>query len=108
LGPTEAIDSPLYRVWGIVLGVFCVMAVFFTIWPEYASDSMLPRLRKVLRDTLGLIPVTDISSSQKKIDTTNSEISQTMVELLGVVDDARLEGARCRIDAGAVVDATGT
>ncbi len=108
LGPTDAIDGPLYRVWGIILGVLVVMAVFFTIWPEYASDSMLPRLSRMFRDTLDLIPVTTVSSSPARIDAINSEISRTLFELLGVADDAKLEGARSAIDPGAVVDACGT
>ncbi len=108
LGPTEAIDSPLYRVWGIILGVLVVTVVFFTIWKEYSSDSMLPRLRKVFHDTLELIPGTPVSAAQARIDATAMEISRTMFELLGVVDDARLEGAHSRINPSAVVDATGT
>jgi uncharacterized membrane protein YccC len=107
LGPTEAIDGPLYRIWGILLGVLVVGSVFFTIWPEYAGDSLLPRLRKAFRDTLDLIPGTPVSFSTARLDATSDDITRTMYELLGVVDDARLEGARSRIDPGAVVDATG-
>ena len=108
LSPSEAIDTPLYRVWSILLGVMIVAVVFFSIWPEYSSDSMLPRLRKALRDTLDLVPGTAVAASEASIDATSSEISQTLFELLGVVDDARLEGARSRIDPAAVVDACGT
>ena len=107
LSPTAAIDEPLYRVWGIILGVLVVGSVFFTIWPEYAGDSLMPRLRKAFIDTLELIPGTPVSVSTAKLDATSDDITRTLYELLGVVDDARLEGARSRIDPGAVVDATG-
>jgi len=107
LTPTTAIEEPLYRIWGIILGVVVVGLVFFTIWPEYASDSLLPRLRKAFRDTLDLIPGTPVSFSQAKLDAISDDITRTLYELLGVVDDARLEGSRSRIDPGAVVDATG-
>ena len=108
LRPTEAIDGPLYRVFGILIGVVVVGAVFFTIWPEYSSDSLLPRLRKAFSDTLDLIPVTAVSGSGPGIDATSKDITHTLFELLNVVDDARLEGSRSRVDAGAVVDACGT
>jgi hypothetical protein len=107
LAPTAAIEEPLYRIWGILLGVVVVGSVFFTIWPEYAGDSLLPRLRKAFRDTLDLVPGTAVSASAARIDSTTDDITHTLFELLGVVDDARLEGARSRIDPGAVVDATG-
>jgi uncharacterized membrane protein YccC len=107
LGPIEAIDSPLYRVWGILIGVMVVTVVFFTIWPEYSSDSMLPRLRKALRGTLNLVPGSPAAASVPQIDATTDEITHALFELLEVVDDARLEGARSRIDQKSVVDACG-
>ncbi len=108
LGPTTAIDGPLYRVWGIILGVMVVMAVFFTIWPEYASDSMLARMRKLLRGTIDLLPGSADSHMLDRINLVSHEVSRTLFELLGVADDARLEGARSRVDPRAVVDACGT
>jgi len=56
LSPSADIYGPLWRIWGIVLGTLVVTVVFFTLWPEYAGDSLLPRLRKVIRDTLALAP----------------------------------------------------
>ncbi len=44
--------SPLWRTWGILLGTLVVTVVFFMLWPEYAGDSLLPRLRKVIAHTL--------------------------------------------------------
>ena len=56
LSPALDIYEPLWRTWGILLGTFVVAIVTFLMWPEYAGDSFLPRLRKVIRDTLSLIP----------------------------------------------------
>ena len=46
LSPSVNIYEPLWRIWGVLLGDFVVAMVFFTLWPEYAGDSLLPRLQK--------------------------------------------------------------
>jgi multidrug resistance protein MdtO len=52
LSPSVNIYEPLWRIWGVLLGDFVVAMVFFTLWPEYAGDSLLPRLRTVIANTL--------------------------------------------------------
>ena len=42
------IYQPLWRVWGILLGCSVVALVVFILAPEYAADSLLPRLKKLL------------------------------------------------------------
>ena len=56
LSPSRDVYSPLWRTWGILLGTLVVTVVFFLLWPEYAGDSLLPRLRKVIADALALMP----------------------------------------------------
>ena len=46
LSPSVDIYEPLWRIWGVLLADFVVAMVFFTLWPEYAGDSLLPRLQK--------------------------------------------------------------
>jgi multidrug resistance protein MdtO len=47
LSPSADIYGPLWRIWGIFLGTVVVMIVFILVKPEYAGNSLLPRLRKV-------------------------------------------------------------
>ena len=54
LSPSVDIYEPLWRIWGVLLGDFVVAIVFFSLWPEYAGDSLLPRLRTVIANTLAL------------------------------------------------------
>jgi len=62
LSPSINIYQPLWRIWGTLLGDFAVAIVFFILWPEYAGDSLLPRLQRVIGDTLELAPSGSASS----------------------------------------------
>ncbi len=105
LSPARDIYSPLWRIWGILLGTIVTMGVFFLLWPEYAADSLLPRLCRVLRDTLALMPGSSATNDQKTIERTVNEITTLLPEILEVADDARMEGRRSLIDHEAVVQA---
>jgi multidrug resistance protein MdtO len=107
LSPSEAVSEPLWRVWGILLGTVIVTVVFIILWPEYAADSLLPRIRKVLRDTLSLAP-RPAMGTETEIRATSAEITHLLGEILEVADDARLEGRKSLIDHDAVVEAAGT
>ena len=65
LSPAVDVYEPLWRIWGILLGTFVVAIVAFLLWPEYAGDSLLPRLRKVIRDTLALAPGGSAANTEK-------------------------------------------
>ncbi len=108
LSPSRDVYSPLWRTWGILLGTLVVMIVFFLLWPEYAGDSLLPRLRKVLADALALMPGGSAAAGEAAIDRTDSEITQVLSQILQVADDARLEGRQSLIDHEAVVQSAGT
>lgn len=108
ISPSEAITTPLYRVWGIILAMLVLTAVFILIWPEYAGDSLLPRLRKILHATLDLMPGGADSLSVRKLHETSEGITRELADLLGIADDARIEGRSSRIDPDATVNASGT
>jgi multidrug resistance protein MdtO len=97
LSPSVNIYEPLWRIWGVLLGDFVVAIVFFTLWPEYAGDSLLPRLRRVIANTLALAPDGSASSSEDQILKTNSETMRVLTEFLEIADDARMEGRTCAV-----------
>ena len=108
LSPSINIYEPLWRIWGVLLGDLVVAMVFFALWPEYAGDSLLPRLRRVLADTLALAPGGSASSSEDQILKTNSETMRVLSEFLEIADDARMEGRTCAVYHNGIVEAAGT
>jgi len=108
LSPSIDIYGPLWRLWGIALGTMIVTVVFFLLWPEYAGDSLLPRLARVLRDTLALAPGGSAAGDETRVRSTSNEITHLLNEMLEIADDARLEGRRSLINHDAVVEAAGT
>jgi len=106
--PSVNIYEPLWRIWGVLLGDFVVAVVFFTLWPEYAGDSLLPRLRRVLANMLALAPGGSASSSEDQILKTNSETMHVLTEFLEIADDAQMEGRTCAVYHDGIVEAAGT
>src|SRR5260370_35436548 len=54
LSPAADVYGPLWRIWGIRLGTLSVTGAYISLRPGYASDSLIPRLREVIRDTPAL------------------------------------------------------
>jgi hypothetical protein len=108
LSPAVDIYEPLWRIWGILLGTFIVAIVSFILWPEYAGDSLLPRLRKVLRETLALAPGGSAAGSEEGIQRANSESMRLLAEILEVANDADVEGRTSVVNHSAVIEASGT
>ena len=108
LSPSVDIYEPLWRIWGVLLGDLVVAIVFFTLWPEYAGNSLLPRLKKVIVNTLALAPGGSASSSEQQILKTNSETVRVLTEFLEIAEDARLEGRSCAVYHDGIVEAAGT
>jgi hypothetical protein len=73
-----------------------------------AGDSLLPRLRKVIRGTLALAAGGSATSSEGEIAATNSETMRVLAEILAVADDAELEGRCSMVDHDSIVQAAGT
>lgn len=108
LSPSEDIYAPLWRVWGMLLGIAIVALVFLILWPDYATDSLVPRIKKLLRTTIDLMPGGAAASSDEGIQSAERDVMKTANEVLTVADDARLEGRASAIDPDRVVDAAGT
>jgi hypothetical protein len=108
LSPSADVYGPLWRIWGILLGTIVVTVVFFLLWPEYAGDSLIPRLVKALRTAISLAPGQSAAASEERIHAAGHELTQLLIEILQVADDARLEGRKSLIDPNSVVHAAGT
>jgi uncharacterized membrane protein YccC len=108
LSPTVDIYEPLWRIWGILLGTLVVGFVALLLWPVYAGDSLLPRLRKVIRDTLALAPGGSAANTENSILQTNAGTMRALAEILEIADDAQLEGRTSTVDHNAIVEAAGT
>jgi uncharacterized membrane protein YccC len=108
LSPSLDIYGPLWRIWGILLGTVIVAVVAFIMWPEYAGDSLLPRLRKVIADTLALLPGGSAANTEDEIQQANSETMRLLAEILEVADDAQIEGRSSTVNCNAIVEAAGT
>jgi hypothetical protein len=104
LSPSVDIYGPLWRIWSILVGTVVVAIVVCTVWPEYAGDSLLPKLRRVIRDTLALMS----ASSEDEIQRTNTDTMRVLAEILQVADDAQMEGRASMVNHDAIVEAAGT
>ena len=108
LSPSADVYGPLWRIWGILVGTVIVTVVYISLRPEYAGDSLMPRLRKVIRDTLALAPGGSASAMETTIEATNSETMRLLAEILAVADDAQLEGRTSMVNHDSIVQAAGT
>ncbi len=108
LSPALDIYEPLWRIWAILLGTLVVAFVTFLLWPEYAGDSLLPRLRTVIRDTLSLVPGGSAANTEDEIQQANSATMRALAEILEVADDAQVEGRTSLVNHNAIVEAAGT
>jgi hypothetical protein len=108
LSPSADVYGPLWRIWGILLGTVIVMVVYIALRPEYAGDSLLPRLRKVIRDTIALAPGGSASTTVTTIEAADAETMHVLGEILAVADDAQLEGRTSMVDHDSIVQAAGT
>ena len=108
LSPSLDIYGPLWRIWAILVGTVVVAIVTLIMWPEYAGDSLVPRLRKVIHGTLGLAPGGAASNTENEIQQANSETMKVLAEMLQIADDAQIEGRTATVDHDAIVEAAGT
>jgi hypothetical protein len=108
LSPSIEVAEPLYRLWGILLGVMVVGLVFLVLAPEYAGESMVPRLGKMLEALLSLMPGSPRHLSEDEIQAIEVDSAKTLSELLEIADDARIEGRRSIVDPDAIIETVGT
>ncbi len=108
LSPSVRAYEALWRLWGIFLGIIAVTVVFIVLWPEYAGESMVPRLEKMLEMICALMPPDGRALNEHEIESIQIDAAKTLEELLTVADDTRIEGGRSGFDPDAVVDTVGT
>jgi hypothetical protein len=107
LSPAIDVYEPLWRMWGIFLGTFVVAGVLLLLWPVYAGDSLLPRLRRVIADTIGLIPREGDTRTEDEIQSINGGTMRVLGEILEVANDAEMERRGSIVNAQAVIEAAG-
>jgi uncharacterized membrane protein YccC len=108
LSPAIDIYEPLWRIWGILLGTFIVAIVALILWHEYAGDSLVPRLRRVIRETLAIAPGGSAAGTEEGIQQANSETMRVLAEILEVSDDAQVEGRTSVVNHNAILEAAGS
>jgi len=107
LSPALDVYEPLWRVWAILLGTLAAALVALLLWPEYAGDSLLPRLRKVICDTLALAPGGSAANTEDEIQQANAHTMRILAEILHIADDAQMEGRTSLVNHNAIIEAAG-
>jgi len=107
LSPSIDVYYPLWRIWAVLLGTVIVAVIALILWPVYAGDSLLPRLCKVIRDTLNLVPGGPASNTEAEIQAANADSMRLLAEILQVAADAHLEGRSAVVNRNAIVQAGG-
>jgi len=106
LGPTSDVYRPLWRFWGIVLGVLTTGVVFLVLWPEYASDKVIESLKKLMGTTIALgKDAAEGKLTEERMSGIERRFSTNLLEVLTMADQARLEGRRGATNSGAAIEA---
>jgi uncharacterized membrane protein YccC len=109
LGPSSDIYKPLWRFWGIVLGVLTTGFVFLFLWPEYASDKLVASLTKLIRTTVDFAKgVADGTVTETQSAAVERHLSTDLLEVLNFADQAKLEGQRGLVNSTNGVSAAAT
>src|SRR5262245_49666953 len=107
LSPTDDFYAPLWRVWGIFLGLIIVTLVFLLVAPEYAGRALAPRVARILRAALELLRPTP-GLTGERVQQIDMEATLDLTQLLGIAEEARVEGQLSGVNPNAVVEAAGT
>jgi hypothetical protein len=106
LAPASDVYKPLWRFWGIVLGVLTTGFVFLFLWPEYARDKLIERLNRLMRTTLAFArEVSQGRTTEGRIVTVEQRISADLLDFLNMADQARLEGRTGTANSAAGIEA---
>ena len=109
LSPASDIYRPLWRFWGIVLGVLTTGFVFLFLWPEYASDKVIESLANLIRTTLAFgKEVAEKNITEGRVAAVERRLSANLFEVLNLADQARLEGRRGSANSAAAIEAAAT
>ena len=107
LSPNANFYEPLWRVWGIFLGLIIVTLVFLLVTPEYAGKAIVPRLRRILHSTLELLPPAAGLTAQR-VQEIDMDVTLQLIQLLSIAEDARMEGRHSGIVPDRITEAAGT
>ncbi len=104
--PSSDVYKPLWRFWGIVLGVLTSGFVFLFLLPEYASDKLIESLDKLFRTALAFgKEIAAGRVTQERIAAAERRFSANLFQVLNMADQARLEGRRGAINSAAGIEA---
>lgn len=109
LGPTTDVYRPLWRFWGIVLGILTTGFVFLLLWPEYARDKLIDSLARLMKVTLALGE--EVAQGTIKAPRTAAferRLSTNLLEVMNLADQAKLEGRVGRSTSSGAVNAAAT
>ena len=107
LSPNDNFYAPLWRVWGIFLGLIIVTLVFLLVAPEYAGRALAPRVARILRAALELLrPAPGLTG--ERVQQIDMDATLDLTQLLGIAEEARVEGQLSGVNPNAVVEAAGT
>jgi uncharacterized membrane protein YccC len=106
LAPSSNVYAPLWRFWGIILGVATTSFVFLALWPEYASDKLIESLEKLMRAALAFgKDTTEGKITAERITAVERGLSANLLEVLTMADQARFEGRRGVANSSAAIEA---
>jgi multidrug resistance protein MdtO len=109
MGPSSDVYKPLWRFWGIVLGVLTNGFVFLLLWPEYAGDKVTDSLAKLMKTSLAFArEVAEGTITEGRIAGLAQGLSANLLQVLNFADQARLEGQRGREISASGFDAAAT
>ena len=95
--PSSDIYKPLWRFWGIVLGVLTTGFIFSFCDPSMPSDKLVESLDKLLRTTIDFgKEVAAGRITEERIAAGQRRFSANLLQVLNMADQARLEGTARR------------
>jgi uncharacterized membrane protein YccC len=107
LSPNADFYTPLWRVWGIFLGLIIVTLVFLLVAPEYAGKALAPRIARILDAALELLrPAAGLTD--QRVQELDMQVTLHLTQLLGIAEEAQVEGQRSGVNPDRVVEAAGT
>src|SRR5262249_61732241 len=107
LAPSSNFYEPVWRVWGIFLGLVIVTLVFLIVDPEYGGKALVPRLKAILQGALEMLSPTE-NLTEQRLGKIIMQATLHLTELLAIAQDARMEGRRSGVNPDRVIDAAGT
>jgi hypothetical protein len=108
LQPVVNVQLVLWRVFGNLLGVGILVAVFRVVAPDYAGRQLVGRLAALLHDVAVVLPPPGAPTpSAARVDALETDIAAQVADALRLVAEARFEHGASGVTAGAAADAVG-